>query len=610
MLSSLPLTRRIPYSFLSLQHTSFHTNSQQDLSNLYANLLKSHPQIYSIQQLHAKTLIDGSYRDSFTATHLLKSYAKLQLFQTARLVFDSVVNRNRVFIWNAMIRAYSRIESWEEIIELYGRMEEKKVQPDHYTLPFVIKAFGELCYVKEGKRVHELAVHLGLMRNVHVATALMEMYVKFGDMSVAYQLFDEMPEKDVVAWTSIISGYVEHGYYSEALRAFGEMRLGGDEPNWVTVLVLIPACDQSVHALVMKSGFDSAAEIQAAVLNMYVKVGDVVKAYNLFDQMLEKNLVAWTVMVSGYSQNGYGNEALWLFSQMLDTTDLKVDVLLAVSVLQACAQLGSLNYGEIIHSYIVRIGLITELEVDTSLVDMYAKCGKLSVAQKIFDGIPSRNIITWSALISAYGCHGHGSKALDLFKQMKDEGIIPDETAFLGVLSACNHSGLVCEGKELFSLMQQTYYVKPGIKHYACMIDLLGRAGLVDEAWDLIKRMPYEPDTNIWGILLSACKIKGNVEIGEYAYRKLLELDCNNSEYHVLLANIYATCGKWNEVLKLRSVINKKAEKKTPGCSYIEVNSRIHEFFAGDKSRPESNNLSSVLDMIHTLAKQPLDMLS
>lgn len=500
-----------------------------------------------------------------------------------------------------MIRAYSVDESWEEIVNLYTMMEVEKVQPDHYTFPFVIKAFGVLGYVEEGKRVHDCVVGLGLINNVYVATALMEMHINFGDMGNAFQLFDEMPKRDVVAWTSMISGYVEHGYDNEALRLFGEMRLGDVNPNWVTVLCLIPACGTWIHSLVVKCGFDSSAEVKTAMVNMYIKAGDVLNASILFDPMPEKNLVSWTVMVSGYSQNGHAHEALCLFHEMLDSSELKLDVVIAASVLNACAQLGSLNYGEMIHGYATQIGLVIQLEVETSLIDMYAKCGCLNSAQRVFDGILYPNIITWSALISGYGCHGFGSRALDLFLRMKGGGFVPDETAFLGVLSACSHSGLVCEGKEFFDSMQKKYKLSPEIKHYACMIDLLGRAGLVEEAWDLMKSMPYEPDTDIWGILLSACKIKGNVKIAEYAYRRLLELDCDNTEYHVLLANIYASCGKWNEVYKVRSVIRKKGENKTPGCSYIEVNRKIHSFFARDTSHPQSKYLNSVVEMLHSL---------
>ncbi|KAF9593628.1 hypothetical protein IFM89_024312 [Coptis chinensis] len=482
-------------------------------------------------------------------------------------------------------------------------MELERIQPDHYTLPFVIKAFGVLLKVDEGKRVHKVARKLGLVRNVYVGTALMEMYIKFGDLEMGFQLFDEMPKRDIVSWTSMISGYVEHGFYKEGLRVFNEMRLGDDDnkPNWVTVLSVIPACDYSIHSFVVKCGFDSIAEVQTAVLNMYVKGGDVVEGYRLFCEMKEKSLVSWTVMVSGYSQNGYASEALTLFYQMLKMTDLKLDAIIAASVLQACAQLGSLNYGEMIHGYVVRMGPVVGLEAETSLVDMYAKCGSLNAAQRVFGEMRNRNMITWSALISGYGCHGFGSKALDLFEQMKREGFIPDEAAFLSVLSACSHSGLVSEGKEFFNLMRQTYGMSPGLKHYACVIDLLGRAGLIGEAWDMIEGMPFEPDTNIWRSLLSACKIKGNVNVAEYACNQLMELDYDNTDYHVLLANIYASCGKWNEVSKVRSVIRGKGEKKSPGCSYIEVNCKIRNFFAGDKSHPESENLSFIVEMLHTL---------
>ncbi|KAK9122399.1 hypothetical protein Syun_020016 [Stephania yunnanensis] len=573
--------------------------AQCDLSNFHTHLLQTHQTPHSIHQVHAQIITTGSSKSSFTATHLVKSYAKAGNLKWARLVFESV-HKKRVFLWNSMIRACSVYSLWSEIVELYVRMEGESVVPDHYTLPFVAKAFGVLCCVEEGKRVHDVAKRIGIDGNVYVGTALVEMYVEFGEVGVAYDVFDEMPVRDVVAWTSMISGFVDHGKYWEAVKVFRDMRLGECKPNWVTVLSVIPACDFDVHSFVVKLGFDFCEEVQTAMLNMYVKGGKITIARNLFDEMLEKNLVSWTVMVSGYSQNGCAEEALSLFYEMLTMSDHEPDSAMAASVSQACAQLGSLSCGEMMHGYFVQTGSISELSVETALVDMYAKCGSIRAAQRVFDGIQCRNLVTWSALIAGYGYHGFGSKALDLFEQMKSEGFTPDETVFLSVLSACSHSGLVFEGKEYFNLMRKAYNVIPGTKHYACMIDLLGRAGLVDEALDLIKRMPVEADANVWGALLSSCKTVGNVKVAEYASKRLFELESDSPDYHVLLANIYAGCGKWDDVSSIRSVIRSKGEKKTPGCSFVEVNCQLHTFLAKDMTHPKFDNIISILKTLHT----------
>ncbi|KAF8377626.1 hypothetical protein HHK36_031008 [Tetracentron sinense] len=486
------LSRTSPFNVLHL-HTA---ETNQDFCNSYIRFLQCHPGTHLIQQVHARILVQGSSLNSFFATHLVKSYAKAGNLQAARLVFDTV-QKKRIFLWNAMIRAYSLNELWLDITQLYRRMEEERVEPDNYTLPFVIKAFSALSSVKEGKRIHDFANQMGLVSNVYVATALTGMYLKLGEIDLTHDIFDGMPERDVVAWTSMISGCVDSGNHREALWVFRDMRFRDEKPNWVTVLSLIPACDSWVHGLIVKSGLDFYAEVETAILDI---------------------LVSWTVMVGEYSQNGYAHEALMVFYQMLKTADLKPDSIVAASVLQACAQLGSLNCGEMIHGYIVRVGDASDVLVETALVDMYAKCGSINTAEKTFHEIQDRNMITWSALIAGYGYHGLGLKALDLFENMKREGFVPDETAFLSVLSACSHSGLVLEGKECFNSMVRTHKLVPGTKHYACMVDLLGRAGLVEEAWNLIEEM-----------------------------QRLFELEPDNTEYHVLLANVYADLAEIRE---------------------------------------------------------------
>ncbi|XP_042490173.1 pentatricopeptide repeat-containing protein At3g12770-like [Macadamia integrifolia] len=555
----------------SFTHVRRLCTTDSHVCNSYTRILQCHPGIRTIEQVHARVLVEGSSQNSFCATHLVKSYAKTGNIHAAHLVFGSVPKKT-VFLWNAIIRACSGNGLWLEITQLYRQMEEERVEPDSYTLPFVIKAFAFLHSLEEGKRMHSLANQTGLLSNLHVATALIEMYLEFDEVNIARKIFDGMLERDVVTWTSMISGYVDSGNHMEALSIFREMRIGDDKPNWVTVLCLIPACHHSIHAFVTKSGLDFYVEVETAILDMYAKGGDVVTARSLFDRIPERSLISWTAMVSGYSQNGYAHEALLLFQQMMKVAHLKPDVIITASALQASAQLGSLGFGEMMHGYIIRVGAQIQLLVGTALVDLYAKCGSISAAQMVFDEIDNPNMIAWSTLIAAYGHHGLGSKALDLLGQMKQNGFVPDETAFVSVLSACSHSGLVHEGLEHFASMVQTYKLLPKTKHYACMVDLLGRAGLVDEACNLIKTMQVEPDANVWGALLSACRAKGNASIAEFAFRRLLELEPDNVEYHVLLANIYAGCGRWDEASKLRSVSGRKGERKTPGCSSVQVN--------------------------------------
>ncbi|XP_068655581.1 pentatricopeptide repeat-containing protein At4g31070, mitochondrial-like [Aristolochia californica] len=285
-----------------------------------------------------------------------------------------------------------------------------------------------------------------LLGNAHVATALIDMYLKFDELDPAMEIFDKMPERDVVSCTSMITGCVRLGKYDQAFRIFRMMQLGDHKPNWVTVLGLLPACDYSIHGFIIKSGFDFSVEVQTAILDMYAKYGNIVLAQEVFDQMQEKSLVSWSAMVTAYSRNKYAHEALGIFYQMQRFTDFRLDHIIAASVLQACTQLGSLNYGEMVHGYILKSGFASDLLTETALLDMYAKCGSISAAETVFNGMQKSSMISWSAMIAGYGFHGLGHKALKLFHNMKGVGFVPDESSFLSVLSACSHSGLVREG--------------------------------------------------------------------------------------------------------------------------------------------------------------------
>ncbi|KAL5988313.1 hypothetical protein ACLOJK_036076 [Asimina triloba] len=590
------LLDRIPYeTSSSLLHASPET---QHLCNSYAHLLKCQPQIPTIRQIHARIITQGSSACSFFATHLVKSYAKAGHHATACRVFESVPDKT-VFLWNALIRACYRIGSWSEIADLYQRMEDEGTEPDGFTLPFVVKAFSILSSVGVGKKIHELANRTGLVRNIHVATALIDMHLNFGAISLAREVFDGMPERDVIAWTAMISGYAHLGLYSEALQIFREMRLEHEKPNSVTVLSLISACGYSIHSLIIKSGLGFPVEVETAVLDMYAKSGDMAAAQCVFDCIAQKNLVSWTAIIHGYSENKIPPEALVLFQQMLEFSDLKPDEVVMTSVIRACALLGSLNHGQAIHGYVLRLGFESDLPVETALVDMYSKCGDINTAEMVFHGIAEPSTVTWSAMIAGYGFHGLGCRSLDLFQQMRKAGFAPDETAFLSVLSACSHSGLVDEGRECFFSMLQTHGVMPNAKHYACMIDILGRAGLIDEACGLIKGMPVDPDVNVWGALLSACRLKNNMGIAELACRMLFELGADGAGYNGLVASVYAGFGKWDAVSKVRCAMRRQGGGKTRGCSYVELHCKVHAFVAEDRSHPRSKDIYAMLDVVH-----------
>jgi pentatricopeptide repeat protein len=352
-----------------------------------------------------------------------------------------------------------------------------------------------------------------------------------------------------------------------------------------------------IHAYMIKSGFESNISVVNTLLDVYAKCERIELARKVFDKMTERNVVSWTAIIAGYSQYGHANEALTHFYQMQEE-DIEPEVITIASVLPACAHLAALQQGKCIHAYIIRRGIELDVPVCTALLTMYAKCGCIEVARQLFDKMAERDLVSWSAMITGYGMHGDGENALALFSQMQQIGMKPDNITFIGILSACSHAGLVDEGLRYFDCMSQDYSLTPGVEHYACMVDLMGRAGCLDEAHNLIKMMPIEPDDSVWGALLGACRIHSNIELGEFVSKRLLELEPKKVGNYVLLSNIYAAAGRWDDVMKVRSMLKDRGLKKIPGSSWIEIKNRVHSFSVGDKSHPQSEKIYTLLESL------------
>lgn len=368
--------------------------------------------------------------------------------------------------------------------------------------------------------------------SIPLANALIDMYVKCGDLAEAKMLFDGMDDRTMVSWTTMVVGYARFGYLDAARRLFYE----------------IP----------------------------------------------EKDVVPWNALIGAYVQAKSGKEALSLFHEM-QARNVKPDEVTMVNVLSACAQLGALDVGIWIHNYIEKHNLTLNVALGTALVDMYAKCGNITKALRVFHKIPSRNALTYTSIIGGLALHGDVQDALSIFLEMIDVGLMPDKVTFLGILSACCHGGLVEQGRQFFSQMSSKFKIVPELKHYSCMVDLLGRAGLLEEAIELIEAMPLKADAVIWGALFFACRIHKNVELGERAAVKLLELDPGDSGIYVLLANIYVEANMWHKAGEVRKVMRERGVDKTPGCSSIELNGNVYEFIVRDKSHSQSNQIHACL---------------
>ncbi|CAK9184313.1 unnamed protein product [Ilex paraguariensis] len=410
---------------------------------------------------------------------------------------------------------------------------------DCFTYPFVLKSCADLARVGLGKCVHGLSLRTGLEFDMYVGTSLIAMYVKCGELSDAHKLFNEMPVRDVSSWNALIAGH-------------------------------------------MKDGKISVAE-------------------DLFGKMSNRNIVSWTAIISGYTQNGLADRALGLFDEMLqEDSEVKPNWVTIMSVLPACAHSAALECGRRIHKYASEIGLDFHSSVETALAAMYARCGSLVDARSCFDRIRQneKSLVTWNTMITAYASHGHGPEAVSTFEDMIRDGIQPDAITFTGLLSGCSHSGLVDIGLKYFDCMSKVYFVEPKHENYACVVDLLGRAGRLVEAYDLISQMPMQAGPSIWGSLLAASRSHRNLEIAEIAARKLFVLEPDNSGNYVLLSNMYADVGMWEEVNNLRTLLKLQCVKKSPGCSWIEINGKAHLFLGGDLSHPQAKEICALLEAL------------
>eukprot|EP01018_Ginkgo_biloba_P037426 Gb_17091 [translate_table: standard] len=573
----------------------------------YVSLLQTCNNIESLNQLHAHVLVTALDQNAFVCAKLVNLYANWVSVEKARLIFDKV-SKGDVFLWNVMIREYARNEPCEEALLLYNQMRRAGPNPNNFTFPFVLNACAGLSALEEGKKIHHHIIKYGLETDIYVQAALIHMYTKCGNVGDARQVFDKMSSRDAVSWNAMIAGYGQNGYANEALSLFHQMLLADVKPDSATMVSVLPACahlgalqqGKWIHDYIRSRRLDSHVSVGNSLVAMYAKCGSIDVAFHLFDKMSRRDIVSWNAMIAGYAQNGHATEALTLFRQM-QLTDVTPNSVTMVSVLLACAHLGVLKQGKWIHGYIIRSGLESNAFVGTALIDMYAKCGSVEIARQSFDKILERDVVSWSVMIAGYGMHGHGEDALGLFSQMQQTGMKPDHITFVSVLSACSHAGLVDEGWHYFDCMIRDYGITPILEHYACMVDLLGRAGLLDEAQGFIEEMPLEPNASVLGALLGACRIHCNIKLGEHVAERLFDLKTKDTGHYVLLSNIYATAGRWDDVAKVRTMMKDRGLKKIPGCSVIEINNKVHTFLVGDRSHPQSEKIYATLE---TLAGQ------
>ncbi|XAR66123.1 hypothetical protein NMG60_11012216 [Bertholletia excelsa] len=563
------------------------------------------------RQLHSCIIKEKFEANLFVGNALVDMYAKSGALDEARQQFELQRCRDSVS-WNAIIVGYVQEENEDGAFELFQRMNSDGIAPDEVSLASLLSACANLRALDHGKQIHCLAVKHGLETGLYSGSSLIDMYVKCEAIDAAYAVFTCMPQRSVVSLNALIAGYA-HKNLDEAIKLFQFMLDEGLTPSEVTFASLLDACagpsavnlGRQIHCFILKTGllFDDDF-LGVSLLGMYMNSQCKREGKTLFLELPNpKSAVLWTSVISGLAQNDSSDEALLLYQDMW-RGGVMPDQATFVSVVRACAILASLREGREIHSLIIHTGYDSDEVTCSALVDMYAKCGDVKSSVQVFREMGSKNdVISWNSMIVGLAKNGYADEALQIFEEMINTDVKPDEVTFLGVLTACSHAGRVSKGRQVFNSMIDHSQIKPRVDHCACMIDLLGRWGFLDEAEEFINKLEFKSDPMIWATFLGACRIHGDDIRGQYAAEKLIELEPQNTSPYVLLSNIYATTGNWDGVNSVRRTMKEKGVKKYPGCSWIVVGQNTNVFTAGDNLHPCAAEINEIARDLTELMK-------
>ncbi|CAL5097757.1 unnamed protein product [Urochloa decumbens] len=640
----MPPPRPFPAPAASSPHArpAWNTNRNLVVTHPLLSLLERCASFRRLLQLQALLTVSGLAAHRFPASRLLAFCALSdppRLAHAAAVLAQCAEGPN-AYMLATMMRGFLRAGFPARALALFRLVLRDHLPVDARTFVFALKAAAAS---SPGEAVHCVALKRGFDQSMLVGNALVHLYASSMSFSDARKVFNEMPDRDVVSWTTLVDGYARGGLPDEAWRVFCRMVVSeGMRPNGVTLVAAVSAVGQmgllglgrTVHRSVAESGIGTSVNLDNALVDMfgkcgclasatevfdgmaakdvyswtsmvsaYAKCGDLESAVQLFEEMPRRNSVSWSCMIAAYSQANQPEEAVRMLNDMIAAGAEPIDATL-VGVLPACAQLGCLDLGRWLYdTYIVSHKIELTVNLGNAFIDMFAKCGDVGAASRLFGNMEEKNVVSWNSMIVAHASHGQSEEALRLFQQFKGIGIFPDEITYIGVLSACSHSGLVSEGRHYFKEMKMVYGIEPRAEHYACMIDLLGKVGLIEEAFEVARSMPVGADEAGWGALLNACRMHGNVEIGECAVDKLVGLDPSDSGIYVLMSQIYASKSKWDQVKTLRMVMRNRGVKKNPGCSSIEVDREFHEFLAADVSHVHSEDIYAALKNIYIHSK-------
>ncbi|XP_020081021.1 pentatricopeptide repeat-containing protein At1g71490-like [Ananas comosus] len=593
-------------------------------------------------QLHALALSLGLHPHPSLVPRLTAFYAAHGLLSSAHAVAASASATGYVLPWNLLISSYLRHGLSSHALAAFNEMLRRGVSPDRFTYPSALRACAELSDLESGREIHrrievEGDAHLGV--NVFAHNALIAMYAKCGDLGAARKVFDEMPQRDIVSWNTIISayaadatwheafalfdrmrtlglelnsvtwntiasGYIHTGDFARALRLISQMMFSGSDLDFVTFVIGLNACSRAgslrsgreLHGAAIRARCDGLETVRNALITMYSRCGDPDQAHVLFRFSGPRGLVTWNAMIAAFAVADRAEGAASVFAE-LARSGLRPNYVTVVTYLALCARVANLQHGRELHCYIVKEeGFEGYRLLWNSLVDMYAKSGRISTARRVFNAMNNRDEVSYTSLIAGYGIQGEGPAALGLFDEMVERNIRPDHVSLVAVLSACSHSGLVSDGEKLFRRMVEEYKIRPRMEHYSCMVDLFARAGLLKKAEAMLEQAPLLPTAAMWAALVAASQVYGDAEIGLKAANRLLEMGTENSGHYILIANLYAARGCWEELAKVRMRMRDMGVRKAPGLAWADIGNGFHPFAVGDRSNPLAPEIYEVLD--------------
>ncbi|KAF9604552.1 hypothetical protein IFM89_007673 [Coptis chinensis] len=562
------------------------------------SVINDYDRVKQAVQVHGLVVKFGYGSTLVVCNTLVDCYCKCCCLDLARRVFNEMVERDCV-TYNALITGCVKDGGSEDAVRLFLEMQCMGLKPSDFTFAAVLSAGVELWDLNLGQQIHCFVVKMNFSWNVFVSNALLDFYSKQDMIMDASKLFNEMPEVDGVSYNVIITGYAWKGQYKASLDLFKELqRTGFDRKQYpfasmLRVAATLPNLQmgKQIHTQAIVTSALSEVQVENSLIDMYAKCGSIEDAKMIFGN---GNTVSWTAMISSYVQKGLHEEGLKLFSEMR-RDGVSMDQATFACVLRSAGIVASLGFGKQLHAFIIRLGFISNVFAGSALLDFYANCGSIKDAIQTFNEMPDRNVVSWNAMIGAHARNGDGNATMRSFSEMVQSDFQPDSVTFLSILSACSHCGLVKEGLQYFKAMTHTYKVDPRREHYSCMIDLLGRGGWFDELENFMVQMPFEPDEVMWSSVLHSCKIHGNQELAQKSADRLFNMELRDAGPYVMMSNIFAAAGKWDDVGRVKKSMRERGVKKVPAHSWVEIKQKTHVFSSNDKMHPQMDAINRKL---------------